>query len=125
MPWLSVFQQDVASWMLATFGLAVQRDKTERNYRFLEEALELAQAGGCTREDTLRLVDYVYTRPPGSVRGEIGDVMVTLAALTDAHDIVLARAADEKLAQNWERKDTIAAKAARKTIRSPLPGASS
>ncbi len=44
---------------------------------------ELVQAVGTSREDALRLVEYVYTRPVGELRQEIGGVMVTLAALAE------------------------------------------
>ncbi|RQS15519.1 hypothetical protein DIE07_03565 [Burkholderia sp. Bp9002] len=35
-------------WMLECFGAAIATDRMERNHRFLEEALELVQACGCT-----------------------------------------------------------------------------
>jgi hypothetical protein len=119
---MHVYQYGVDSWMRATFTDEVRLDYPERNYRFLEEALELAQSGNCTREDALRLVDYVYGRPVGDLRQEVGGVMVTLAALCTAHGVDMQECGNVELARNWVNKDKIAAKAARKTIRSPLPG---
>jgi uncharacterized protein YdbL (DUF1318 family) len=58
---------------------------TERSFRFLEEALELVQSVGCTRDQAHALVDYVYGRPAGRVGQEIGGVMVTLSALASAY----------------------------------------
>jgi hypothetical protein len=42
------FQHRVRDWVLACFGEVIAADVTERNHRFLEEALELVQAKGCT-----------------------------------------------------------------------------
>lgn len=59
----------------------------ERNYRFLEESLELVQSCQCSREDAHKLVDYVFSRPAGDKYQETGGVMVTLAALCNVHKI--------------------------------------
>src|SRR6185312_4381635 len=80
------FQQRVQGWMWECFGLVISRDRTERNHRFLEEALELVQAAGCTQNEAHQLVDYVFNRPIGELNQEIGGVMVTLAAFCSAHD---------------------------------------
>ena len=45
------FQDQVEEWLMACFSKSVRQDRYERTHRFLEEALELAQANGCTRED--------------------------------------------------------------------------
>ena len=45
------FQYRVAQWMTACFGPVISADVTERNHRFLEEALELVQAKGCTASE--------------------------------------------------------------------------
>ena len=74
-------QSRVLPWMLACFGPTIPFDKTERNHRFLEEALELVQSIGCTQSEAHQLVDYVYGRPAGEPSQEVGGVMVTLAAL--------------------------------------------
>lgn len=74
----------IASWVTLRFGLSVYTDRYERGRRFLEECLELNQALGVTREDALRLVDYVYARPIGDPGQELGGVAITLLALCDA-----------------------------------------
>mgnify|MGYP006958842284 CR=1 FL=1 len=56
-------------------------DKAERSHRFLEEALELVQACGCSASEAHQLVDYVFGRAVGHASQEAGGVMVTLAAL--------------------------------------------
>jgi hypothetical protein len=90
-------------------------------YRFLEEALELSQASGCSSEDAHRLVDYVFSRPVGRLEPEVGGVMVTLAALCAAAGIDLKNAADRELERNWSRIDAIRRKQANKPVGSPLP----
>lgn len=90
-------------------------------YRFLEEALELAQANGCSREDAHSLVDYVLSRPIGRPELEVGAVMVTLASLCNAAGIDMTNAADEELERNWGRIDAIRRKQESKPVGSPLP----
>lgn len=116
------YQQRVSAWLLACFGDQVARDVRERNWRFLEEALELVQANGCSREDAHELVDYVFGRPAGELHQEAGGVMVTLAALCAASSIELSTAAEDELARVWTKIATIRAKQAAKPKRSPLPG---
>lgn len=123
---LSELQASVYEWAAACFGLQVVHNKPERNFRFLEEALELVQSLGCSKEDALRLVDYVYERPAGDPPQEVGGVTTTLSALCAANDLDLARCASDELNLIWQKIDTIRAKQKAKTIRGytgPLPGA--
>lgn len=115
------FQERVEGWLKACFPEAVLSDRTERTHRFLEEALELAQANGCSREDATALVNYVYGRPVGIPDLEVGGVMVTLAALCSASAINMDDAGDKELSRNWNRIETIRAKQAAKPHGSPLP----
>lgn len=117
------FQARVAPWMRACFGAQVSRDRTERSHRFLEEALELVQAAGCTSNEAHQLVDYVFGRPVGDLRQEVGGVMVTLAALCLAQDVDMHAAGETELARVWTKIDIIRAKQAAKPKHSPLPGA--
>jgi len=75
------FQDRLGYWMHECFGPTISADKVERNDRFIEEALELAQASGYSKDRAHALVDYVFTRPQGEINQEVGGVMVTLAAL--------------------------------------------
>lgn len=128
LPQIASFQSRVAPWMQACFGPATAADVVERNHRFLEEALELVQACGCTAEDCHRLVDYVFGRPTGQRFQEVGGVMVTLSALCLAQAVDLEVAAETELARVWTKIDQIRAKQAAKPKGSPLPiaeGASS
>ena len=115
------FQQRVREWVVACFPTSSGLDVQERNHRFLEEALELAQANFCTKEEALELVEYVFGRAKGDVHQEVGGVLVTLAALCNATSIDMDDAAEKELDRNWSRIDRIRAKQATKPQGSALP----
>jgi len=108
------FQERVLPWMLECFGPKIAADTTERNHRFMEEALELAQACGATASECHQMVDYVFGRPTGDKNQEVGGVMVTLAALCLAHDLDMHKAAEQELSDIWTKMDQIRAKHAGK-----------
>ena len=116
------FQSRVKPWMLECFGPVIPFDKTERNHRFLEEALELVQSLGCTPSEAHQLVDYVYNRPAGDPPQESGGVMVTHAALCIANNLDMMQNAETELARIWTKVELIRAKQAAKPKHSPLPG---
>jgi hypothetical protein len=118
------FQARVAPWMQECFGPEISADQTERNHRFLEEALELVQACGCSADEAHKLVDYVFARPVGEKSQEVGGVHVTLAALCLAQDIDSQAAAESELARIMqpEMVERIREKQKRKPAMSPLPG---
>lgn len=118
---LSSYQQRVERWLDACFPPAVRSDRAERTHRFLEEALELAQANGCSRDDALALVEYVFGRPVRRPDQEVGGVMVTLAGLCSASGINMDDAGDRELERNWDRIETIRTKQQAKPHGSPLP----
>lgn len=120
-PTLAPFQQRVQPWMMECFGPMIAGDRQERNHRFLEEALELVQAAGCSASEAHQLVDYVYGRPVGEPSQEVGGVMVTLAALCLANGLDMHTAADTELARIWTKVEAIRAKQAAKPKHSPLP----
>lgn len=115
------FQQRVQPWMMACFGPEISADVAERNHRFLEEALELVQACGCTASEAHQLVDYVFGRPVGDKQQEVGGVMVTLAALCLAQGLDMHAAGEVELARIWTKVEAIRAKQAAKPKHSPLP----
>lgn len=78
------FQASVADWILSTFGEEIAKSRDERNHRFLEEALELVQSLGATKQECHDLVDYVFNRAEGEPAQEVGGVVVCLAALCNA-----------------------------------------
>ncbi|ULR87443.1 hypothetical protein [Comamonas sp. B21-038] len=117
------FQQRVQPWMMECFGAEIAADRIERNHRFLEEALELVQATGCTQSEAHQLVDYVFGRPVGEPAQEVGGVMVTLAALCLANGLDMHQAGETELARVWTKVEAIRAKQAAKPKHSPLPQA--
>lgn len=117
------FMKRVQSWMLECFGAEISADVLERNHRFFEEAGELVQACGMTREEAHALVDYTWSRPAGEPTQEVGGVMVTLAAHCLANGIDMHAAGETELAR-INVPETIAkirAKQAAKPKHSPLP----
>lgn len=74
-------QQIIARWTQRTFGIASMTVE-ERAGRFLEEAMELAQCF-IPKEKAQRLLDYVYSRPVGNPKQEMGGVGVTLLVLAE------------------------------------------
>jgi NTP pyrophosphatase (non-canonical NTP hydrolase) len=117
------FQKRVHGWMMDCFSMEICRDRQERNHRFLEEALELVQACGCTASEAHQLVDYVYGRDQGDINQEVGGVMVTLAALCLANDIDMHQGGEIELARILQPAimNKIRAKQASKPKHSPLP----
>lgn len=115
------FQARVQLWMMECFGPEIAADITERNHRFLEEALEVVQSLGCTASEAHQLVDYVFGRPAGEPHQEIGGARVTLAALCLAAKIDMHEAGETELARVWTMVEKIRAKQAAKPKHSPLP----
>jgi hypothetical protein len=115
------YQAEVNRWMHACFETHDCTNVTLRNWRFLEEALELVQATGCTEAEAHQLVAYVYGRPVGEPRQEVGGVMVTLAALCVAAGLDMMEAARAELARVWTKIPQIRAKHAAKPKFLPLP----
>jgi hypothetical protein len=124
-PVMDGFQGEVDRWMVKCFGREIADDVPERNHRFLEEALELIQANGATREEAHMLVDYVFDRPVGDVAQELGGVMLTLAALSNASRFYMETAGIVELDRVNQPAiiDKVRAKQATKPASSPLPGA--
>lgn len=115
------FQRRVGGWVLACFGPDIAKNKAERNHRFLEEALELVQACGCTKDDAHLLVEYVYGRDIGKPKQEVGGTMITLTALCNANGIDLDDAAEDELERCYDKIELIRKKQASKRKDSALP----
>lgn len=77
-------QSRIAAWVRKVFSDEVATNVPERVLRFVEEAIELAQACGTDATTVHRLVDYVFNRPVGEVPQEIAGCMVTLYATAHA-----------------------------------------
>ncbi len=114
-------QVRVDHWLMKCFGEEIARNKSERNHRFLEEALELVQACGCVCQEAHNLVNYVFAREAGEKVQEVGGVVLTLAALCLAQNIDMQDAGEKELARVWTKVDIIRQKQAAKPKNSPLP----
>lgn len=120
------FQRAVGFWVRSCFGSEVAADTKERAFRFLEEANELAQSLGVTREDAHRLVDYTWNRPVGETAQEVGGCAVTLASLCEAIGVDLGKQAVTELDRVTTPAvfERIREKQKSKPHNSPLPGSS-
>lgn len=101
------FQERAVNWIRECFGEGVAMDSTERSCRFLEEALELAQATGMSRGQAGILLDYVYSRPIGVPKQEVGGVLITLSALCNLHGISMLEAGSYDLENAIENTSKI------------------
>lgn len=101
------FQKRVFQWVTHAFGKTKAESLQERNRRFFEEAIELVQALGMTKDECTYLVDYVYGRDVGEVGQELGGVSVTLHALAEAAGHSLDSRGEEELARVWTCVDKI------------------
>lgn len=84
-------------WAVDTFG-PVAKLKSERAMRFLEEAIELAQACGVDMQHCDRILWRVFTRPAGSAYREIGQSLMCLEALAASLNISANDECDAELA---------------------------
>lgn len=117
----SSFQERAYGWMVECFGDPAQLEPNERTHRFIEEAVELAQAAGCSAAEVRDVVDYVFSRPAGDVRLEAGGAITTLAMLCATRGVDMLQAGETELARIATMIDKIRAKRATKLKGSALP----
>lgn len=99
-PTIRQMQQAVEEWYETLFkGTPEEHSHETLAMRFLEEAMELAQAMGVTRESALKQLEYTYGRPPGTVREEIAGTVMTLMHCGWSKKIDIQDAAVEELAR--------------------------
>lgn len=77
-------QGRVAQWCADAFGADHASNIEQRGIRLAEEAIEAAQATGCNPAMIHKLVDYIYAKPPGDLKQELGGVGLCLLALANA-----------------------------------------
>ena len=119
---LPAYQQAVEAWRHECFGTPIDQYDVERVHRFLEEAIELGQSLRCTHDEAISIVNYVYGRPVGDPKQELGGTMVTLAIVATANGLDLHREGLTELNRCWSMIPRIRAKNASKPKFSPLPG---
>ena len=77
---LDALQNLTTAWLHACFPEEMANNKAERGARVIEEAVELAQVMGTSRELAHRLVDRVFDNPTGQADQELGGLAVVTAA---------------------------------------------
>lgn len=78
------WQKRVAAWCAAAFGADHSSNVEQRGLRLAEEAIEAAQAAGCDPATIHKLVDYIYAKPAGELKQELGGVGLCVLAMADA-----------------------------------------
>lgn len=121
---MNSFQVDVRQFVVQCFGEDIADDKKERVYRFFEEAIELSQSVGMTKEECVQLIDYVFSRKTGEPHQEIGGVLVTLSALCSAIGEKMSHCSEDEIGRCFDNIEKIRKKHFSKPIgiRTPLPG---
>lgn len=107
-------QKRIAQWITACLGEECWDDMDDRTIRFLEEAVELAQALGISEAAAHRVVNYVYDREIGEPPQEIAGAFLTLANVATCHNFDMTELAEKELARVWTKIDKVRAKQAGK-----------
>lgn len=97
-------------WAVEMFG-DIALDRRERVMRFVEEAIELAEAMSLTSSELQAIMVRVYNRPSGNVARELGQCQVTLECLARAIGVDLEDEATKEFHRiqsipkaEWERR---------------------
>lgn len=84
---IMVTPKRVLEWAVAMFG-PVAKNRDERAARVLEEALELAQACGLSPDIVDRIVNRVYSKEHGDLRGEFGQLQMVMYAFAANENLI-------------------------------------
>lgn len=95
---LTFTQRNTHDWA-TSLGGPEQPSAYLRARRFIEEALELAQACGVEQEKARAILDHVYSRPPGDPYQEVGGVGMTLLPLCEMIGISAEQAFEDEYAR--------------------------
>lgn len=101
------FQKRVYPWTVETFGYAKTMSLIERRQRVIEEAIELVQAMGGSREEVEKMAAYVFARKIGDPKQEIGGLQVCIAAAANALGIDADEAREDELLRCIDKVDVI------------------
>jgi hypothetical protein len=114
-------------WAADMFG-PIARNRTERASRFVEEALELAQAAGLSEDTVARIALRVYSRPAGLLPKEIGQAQATLETFAENEGMNADELAEHEWArvrcvprEEWERRHSAKIKLGIAGIPDPSP----
>lgn len=81
---MSALSRIAHEWAVRCFGDKHVINSGTRSLRTVEEAIELCQALGVSRELAHKAVDTVYSRPIGEPEQEIGGVLLTINILCES-----------------------------------------
>lgn len=94
---IQILQRISVEWGVRCFGTQHVFNRKIRALRFLEEAIELAQACDIPKRKVAKLVKAVYARDVGNARQEVGGCMVTLAVFANAAHLDLEEEFDREV----------------------------
>ncbi len=103
----STYQSRVYDWSERAFGMERALEPLNRLRRMVEEATELAQAGGLPFQDVSKIITAVYCRPPGETWKEAGAAALTLNSACSAMGIDLLFAQEAELERVYGLIDKI------------------
>ena len=78
-------QTNLAHWLERCLGRQTLLSRKDRAIRVLEEAIELAQAAGISRDKALEQLDHTYGRPKGRPGQEIAGVLNAALLAAEAY----------------------------------------
>lgn len=67
-----------AAWVQGVYGQASLHNQDNRAARFVEEAIELAQAQGLGKDVIAKILERAYSRPAGRIGQEVAGSFFTL-----------------------------------------------
>lgn len=107
---LDDIQRQCVEWVEQVLGGDSFHDVNFRRNHQLEEALELSQSVGMTRESAHQIVDYVFDRPVGEVGQEVAGSFFTLVVLAAQQGVSVASVIVPELQRCWDNAEKIQAK---------------
>lgn len=119
---LQSLQRKVGEWFNECFKgyIKLQSDPRVRMQRLLEEVHELAQANDIPKEDVIRSADYVYDRPKGEIKDEVGGTGVAFLVYCAVSGISAVECILTELKKNWGRIEKIRSRQSSKPIPSGM-----
>lgn len=78
---INMLSNMIWDWGVSCFGIDHMRNPKVRGLRFIEEAVEVAQALDIPRERMIDVINIVYSKPPGQMMEELGGALLTLSVL--------------------------------------------
>lgn len=104
---VDAFLREVRHWKLATFSRETLTDLQAQTIVLIEEALEVGQSVGLTKDDVLARLSQVYSKEPGELWKELGGVAVTWAGVVGAAGHSAKYICKSALQDCWSRQEEI------------------